>query len=281
MKLLRYGLRGQEKPGLLDGNGHIRDLSAYVNDISGAALGDDALVKLAALNVEELPLVDSGVRVGPCVANVGKLMAIGLNFSDHAKETGMAQPAEPVLFTKHTSCINGPFDDVVLPRSSVKTDWEVELGVVIGKAAKYVTEDQALGHVAGYCVVNDISERAFQLESTGQWVKGKSCDTFGPIGPWLVTRDEVENPQTLDIWLDVNGERRQTGNARTMIFSVAHIISYLSGFFTLHPGDVICTGTPPGVGMGMTPQQFLKPGDEMRLGVEGLGEQRQRVLKGD
>jgi len=281
MKLLRYGLRGQEKPGLLDGDGNIRDLSAHVNDIAGAALGDEALAKLAALNVEDLPLVDSGVRVGPCVAGVGKFMAIGLNFSDHAKETGMAQPAEPILFTKHTSCINGPYDDVVLPRGSVKTDWEVELGVVIGKAAKYVAEDQALDHVAGYCVVNDISERAFQLESTGQWVKGKSCDTFGPIGPWLVTRDEVENPQTLDIWLDVNGERRQTGNARTMIFSVAQIISYLSGFFTLHPGDVICTGTPPGVGMGMTPQQFLKPGDEMRLGVEGLGEQRQRVLKGD
>jgi len=281
MKLLRYGLRGQEKPGLLDGDGNIRDLSAHVNDIAGAALGDEALAKLAALNVENLPLIDSGVRVGPCVAGVGKFMAIGLNFSDHAKETGMAEPAEPVLFTKHTSCINGPYDDVVLPRGSVKTDWEVELGVVIGKAAKYVTEEQALDHVAGYCVVNDISERAFQLESTGQWVKGKSCDTFGPIGPWLVTRDEVENPQTLDIWLDVNGERRQTGNSRTMIFSVAQIISYLSGFFTLHPGDIICTGTPPGVGMGMTPQQFLEPGDEMRLGVEGLGEQRQRVLKGD
>jgi len=189
MKLLRYGLRGQEKPGLLDGDGNIRDLSAHVNDIAGAALGDEALAKLAALNVEDLPLVDGGVRVGPCVAGVGKFMAIGLNFSDHAKETGMAEPAEPVLFTKHTSCINGPYDAVVLPRGSVKTDWEVELGVVIGKAAKYVAVDQALDHVAGYCVVNDISERAFQLESTGQWVKGKSCDTFGPIGPWLVTRD--------------------------------------------------------------------------------------------
>lgn len=281
MKLLRYGLRGQEKPGLLDEDGNIRDLSAYVNDIAGAVLGDDALAKLAALNVEDLPLIDNTVRVGACVANVGKFMAIGLNFSDHAKEAGMAQPVEPVLFTKHTSCINGPFDDVVLPRGSVKTDWEVELGVVIGKTAKYVGETEALDHVAGYCVVNDISERAFQLESTGQWVKGKSCDTFGPIGPWLVTRDEIADPQALDLWLDVNGERRQTGNARTMIFSVAHIISYLSGFFTLHPGDVICTGTPPGVGMGMMPQQFLKPGDEMRLGVEGLGEQRQGVVKGD
>jgi len=281
MKLLRYGLRGQEKPGLLDGDGHIRDLSAHVKDIAGAVLGDDALAKLAALNVEDLPLIDNTVRVGPCVANVGKFMAIGLNFSDHAKETGMAEPAEPVLFTKHTSCINGPNDDVVLPRGSVKTDWEVELGVVIGKTAKYVGETEALDHVAGYCVVNDISERTFQLENTGQWVKGKSCDTFGPIGPWLVTRDEIADPQALGLWLDVNGDRRQTGNARTMIFSVAHIISYLSGFFTLHPGDVICTGTPPGVGMGMTPQQFLKPGDEMRLGVAGLGEQRQRVIKGD
>lgn len=281
MKLLRYGLRGQEKPGLLDGDGNIRDLSAYVKDIAGVELGADALAKLAALNVEDLPLIDNTVRVGPCVANVGKFMAIGLNFSDHAKEAGMVEPAEPVLFTKHTSCINGPNDDVVLPRGSVKTDWEVELGVVIGKTAKYVGETEALDHVAGYCVVNDISERAFQLENTGQWVKGKSCDTFGPIGPWLVTRDEIADPQALDLWLDVNGERRQSGNARTMIFSVAHIISYLSGFFTLHPGDVICTGTPPGVGMGMTPQQFLKPGDEMRLGVEGLGVQRQRVIKGD
>jgi len=281
MKLLRYGLCGQEKPGLLDGDGNIRDLSAHVNDISGAVLGDDGLAALAALNVEDLPLVDGDQRIGPCVAGVGKFMAIGLNFSDHAKEAGMAEPAEPILFTKHTSCINGPNDDVVLPRGSVKSDWEAELGVVIGTAAKYVSEAEALNHVAGYCVVNDISERAFQLESTGQWVKGKSCDTFGPIGPWLVTRDEVADPQVLDIWLDVNGERRQTGNARTMIFSVAHIISYLSGFFTLHPGDVICTGTPPGVGMGMSPPQFLKPGDEMRLGVAGLGEQRQCVVAGD
>ncbi|HEY9079519.1 fumarylacetoacetate hydrolase family protein [Magnetovibrio sp.] len=281
MKLLRYGPRGQEKPGLLDGDGNIRDLSAHVNDLSGDTLGNDGLAKLAALNVADLPRVDGDVRIGPCVARVGKFMAIGLNFSDHAKETGMAAPSEPVLFTKYTSCINGPNDDVVLPRGSIKTDWEVELGVVIGTAAKYVGVDEALNHVAGYCVVNDISERAFQLENTGHWVKGKSCDTFGPIGPWLVTRDEVADPQALDLWLDVNGERRQTGNSRTMIFSVAHIISYLSGFFTLHPGDVICTGTPPGVGMGMTPQQFLKPGDEMRLGVQGLGEQRQRVVSGD
>jgi len=278
MKLLRYGPRGQEKPGVLDEDGNIRDLSAHVYDFAGDALCDAGLAKLTALNVENLPLVDGGVRVGPCVAGVGKFMAIGLNFSDHAKEAGMAEPAEPVLFTKHTSCINGPNDDVVLPRGSVKTDWEVELGVVIGKRAKYVGADEALDHVAGYCVVNDISERAYQLESTGQWVKGKSCDTFGPIGPWLVTRDEVANPQALDLWLDVNGERHQSGNTGTMIFSVAHIVSYLSAFFTLHPGDVICTGTPPGVGMGMSPQQFLKPGDEMRLGVQGLGEQCQHVI---
>lgn len=278
MKLLRYGPRGQEKPGLMDKDGNIFDLSAHVDDLCGAALCDATLAKLAALHTEDLPRVEGAPRLGPCVAGVGKFMAIGLNFSDHAKETGMAEPCEPVLFTKHTSCINGPDDDVVLPCGSTKTDWEVELGVVIGKTAKYVDEAQALDHVAGYCVINDVSERAFQLENTGHWVKGKSCDTFGPLGPWLVTRDEVADPQNLEMWLDVNGERRQTGNTRTMIFSVAHIISYLSGFFTLHPGDVIATGTPPGVGMGMKPQRFLKAGDEMHLGVEGLGEQRQRVV---
>lgn len=278
MKLLRYGPLGQEKPGLLDGDGNIRDLSAHVSDLSGDVLSDAGLARLAALDVGALPIVSDTPRIGACVAGVGKFMAIGLNFSDHAKETGMAEPKEPVLFTKHTSCLNGPNDDVVLPRSSTKADWEVELGVVIGTRAKYVTEAHALDHVAGFCVVNDVSERAFQLESTGQWVKGKSCDTFGPIGPWLVTRDEIADPQNLDLWLDVNGERRQRGNTATMIFSVAHIVSYLSNFFTLHPGDVICTGTPPGVGMGMKPQQFLKPGDEMRLGVQGLGEQRQRVV---
>jgi len=278
MKLLRYGPLGQEKPGLLDGDGNIRDLSAHVSDLSGDVLSDAGLARLAALDVGALPIVSDTPRIGACVAGVGKFMAIGLNFSDHAKETGMAEPKEPVLFTKHTSCLNGPNDDVVLPRSSTKADWEVELGVVIGTRAKYVTEAHALDHVAGFCVVNDVSERAFQLESTGQWVKGKSCDTFGPIGPWLVTRDEIADPQNLDLWLDVNGDRRQRGNTATMIFSVAHIVSYLSNFFTLHPGDVICTGTPPGVGMGMKPQQFLKPGDEMRLGVQGLGEQRQRVV---
>lgn len=278
MKLLRFGPKGQEKPGLMDADGNIRDLSAHTDDFTGAALCDQAMVKLAALKEDDLPRVEGTPRLGPCVAGVGKFMAIGLNFSDHAKETGMAEPAEPILFTKHTSCINGPDDDIVLPRGSIKSDWEVELGVVIGKTAKYVSEAEALNHVAGYCVINDVSERTFQLESTGHWVKGKSCDTFGPLGPWLVTRDEVSDPQNLDLWLDVNGQRRQTGNTRTMIFSVAHIISYLSGFFTLHPGDVIATGTPPGVGMGMKPQQFLKAGDEMRLGVAGLGEQHQRVV---
>lgn len=218
MKLLRFGPKGQEKPGLMDADGNIRDLSAHTDDFTGAALCDQAMVKLAALKEDDLPRVEGTPRLGPCVAGVGKFMAIGLNFSDHAKETGMAEPAEPILFTKHTSCINGPDDDIVLPRGSIKSDWEVELGVVIGKTAKYVSEAEALNHVAGYCVINDVSERTFQLESTGHWVKGKSCDTFGPLGPWLVTRDEVSDPQNLDLWLDVNGQRRQTGNTRTMIF---------------------------------------------------------------
>ena len=281
MKLLRFGPQGSEKPGRLDGDGNIRDLSAHVSDIDGASLSDEVLAKIAALPDDDLPLVADNVRIGPCVTGVGKLMAIGLNFSDHAKETGMDAPVEPVLFTKYTSAINGPNDDVVLPRGSQKADWEVELGVVIGKAAKYVTEADALDCVAGYTVVNDVSERAYQLEGTGQWVKGKSCDTFAPIGPWLVTRDEIIDPQNLDMWLDVNGEVRQRGNTKTMIFSVAYIISYLSNHFTLHPGDVICTGTPPGVGMGMKPQQFLKGGDEMRLGIDGLGEQTQSVVAED
>ncbi|MCW8916076.1 MAG: fumarylacetoacetate hydrolase family protein [Magnetovibrio sp.] len=278
MKLLRYGPVGQEKPGLLDVDGVIRDLSAHMDDLIGDQLSDAALARVAAIDPSTLAAVDASVRVGPCVSGVGKLMAIGLNFSDHAKETGMAEPAEPVLFSKYTSSIVGPNDDVILPRGSEKTDWEVELGVVIGKAAKYVTEAEALDHVAGYCIINDVSERGFQLEGTGQWVKGKSCDTFAPIGPWLVTRDEIADPQNLDMWLDVSGVRRQTGNTKTMIFSVAHIISYLSNFFTLHPGDVISTGTPPGVGMGMKPPQYLKAGDTMRLGVSGLGEQKQRVV---
>lgn len=278
MKLVRFGPRGQEKAGLVDNDGHIRDLSAYVDDVTGAMLGDESLAKIAALDVQSLPIVKDGVRFGSCVGQVGKFMAIGLNYSDHAKEAGMDEPAEPMLFTKYTSCLSGANDDVVLPRASTKADWEAELGFVIGKTAKYVDETEALNYVAGYFVVNDVSERAFQTEGTGQWVKGKSCDTFGPIGPWLVTRDEVPDPQNLDIWLDVNGMRRQTGNTRTMIFPVAKLVSFLSGFFTLHPGDIVTTGTPPGVGMGMNPQVFLKPGDEMRLGVIGLGEQRQFVI---
>lgn len=279
MKLVRFGPRGQEKPGVLDAAGHVRDLSAHLDDIGGDVLSDAGLARIAALDLDTLALVPDGARLGPCVGGVGKFMAIGLNYSDHAKETGMKPPAEPVLFTKYTSCLAGPYDVVVLPRSSTKADWEAELGLVIGTAAKYVSEADALNHVAGYFVVNDVSERAFQIDGTGQWVKGKSCDTFGPIGPWLVTRDEVPDPQNLDIWLDVNGQRRQTGNTRTMIFSVAKLISYLSEMFTLHPGDIITTGTPPGVGMAMKPPQFLQPGDEMRLGVSGLGEQRQTVTK--
>jgi len=281
MKLLRYGPKGREKPGALDGDGNIRDLSAHVDDIAGDVLGDEGIRRLGALDLKNLPLVEGVPRFGPCVGGVGKFIGIGLNYSDHAKETGMAEPAEPVVFTKHTSCITGPHDDVVLPPGSQKSDWEVELGVVIGRVAKFIDEAEALDHVAGYCVVNDVSERAYQFEGTGQWVKGKSCDTFGPIGPWLVTRDEVPDPQNLDLWLDLNGERRQSGKTATMIFSVAHIVSDLSRYFTLHPGDVICTGTPPGVGFGAKPQRFLKPGDAMRLGVEGLGTQRQRVVAGN
>lgn len=278
MKLVRFGPRGQEKPGLMDDAGRIRDLSAHVDDIAGDVLSDAGLAKLAALDPASLPLAPEGSRLGTCVGGVGKFMAIGLNYSDHAKEAGMAEPAEPMLFSKYTSCLSGAYDDVVLPRASTKADWEAELGVIIGTTAKYVDEANALDHVAGYCVVNDVSERAFQIEGTGQWVKGKSCDTFGPVGPWLVTRDEVPDPQSLDIWLDVNSERRQSGNTRTMIFPVAKLVSFLSNFFTLHPGDIITTGTPPGVGMGMKPQQFLSAGDVMSLGVTGLGEQRQTVV---
>ncbi|MBF0251466.1 MAG: fumarylacetoacetate hydrolase family protein [Alphaproteobacteria bacterium] len=278
MKLLRYGPPGREKPGMLDDTGAIRDLSAHVDDIAGDALGADVLARLAVLDPATLPAVGGHPRIGPCVGGVGKFIGIGLNYSDHAAETGMAEPAEPIVFTKHVSCICGPNDDVILPPGSEKADWEVELGVVIGRTARYVDEAQALDHVAGYCVVNDISERAYQFEGTGQWVKGKSCDTFGPIGPWLVTRDEIPDCQALDLWLDLNGARRQTGNTATMIFSALYIVSYLSRYFTLRPGDVICTGTPPGVGMGAKPQRFLRPGDEMRLGVEGLGEQRLNVI---
>ncbi|MAY87916.1 MAG: 2-hydroxyhepta-2,4-diene-1,7-dioate isomerase [Pseudooceanicola sp.] len=281
MKLVRYGEPGLEKPGLIDGDGALRDLSAHVNDITGAALSDAELDRLRALDTATLPMVKGSPRMGACVAGIGKFMCIGLNYSDHAAETGSPIPEHPILFMKATSAVVGPDDTVLIPRNSTAVDYEVELGVVIGTPAKYVSEDEALTHVAGYCIVNDVSERDFQNKLTGQWTKGKSCDTFGPIGPWLVTRDEVENPQDLSMALDVNGERRQTGNTSTMIFTVAQIISHLSQLFTLHPGDVIATGTPPGVGLGIKPQPvFLNAGDRMELTIEGLGRQTQ-ILEQD
>jgi 2,4-diketo-3-deoxy-L-fuconate hydrolase len=278
MKLVRYGPAGQEKPGLIDARGQLRDLSAVAPDLGPEQMGDAALAWLRGLNPAQLPLVEGTPRLGCPLRQVGKFIAIGLNYADHAAEAGMPLPTEPVVFMKATSCIQGASDPVMLPQGSVKTDWEVELGVVIGTRARYVTEQDALLHVAGYCTVNDLSERAYQLERGGTWDKGKGCDTFGPLGPWLVTRDEVPDPQALGLWLDVNGQRMQTGNTRTMVFSVAKIISYLSEFMTLLPGDVITTGTPPGVGMGMKPPRFLQAGDLLTLGVEGLGEQRQRVV---
>lgn len=282
MKLCRFGAAGSEKPGLIDAGGTLRDLSGHVGDITGATLSDDALAKLAAIDPASLPAVEGDVRYGPCVGDIGKFMCIGLNYSDHAAETGAAIPEHPILFMKANSAIVGPNDDVVMPRGSEKTDWEVELGVVIGKAAKYVSEEDALDYVAGYCVINDVSERHFQTGLTGQWTKGKSCDTFGPTGPWLVTRDEVGDPQNLSMWLDVNGKRMQTGNTNTMIFTVAQCISHLSQLFTLHPGDVISTGTPPGVGLGIKPEPvFLKAGDVMELEIAGLGRQRQTVRADD
>ncbi|WP_395456292.1 fumarylacetoacetate hydrolase family protein [Azospirillum melinis] len=277
MKLLRHGPRGAEKPGLLDAQGRIRDLSAHVGDIAGRWLLPEGLAEIAALPVDSLPPVDASTRLGPCVAGTGKFVCIGLNYSDHAAETGATVPSEPVIFMKATSTIQGPDDPVEIPRGSTKTDWEVELGVVIGKTAKYVSEAEALDHVAGYCVVNDLSEREFQIERQGQWTKGKSCDTFGPIGPWLVTKDEVPDPQALDMWLEVNGHRYQNGSTRTMVYGVAHIVSYLSQFMSLHPGDVISTGTPPGVGLGLKPPTYLKPGDRIELEIQGLGRQRQLV----
>ncbi|MFW8594252.1 fumarylacetoacetate hydrolase family protein [Cribrihabitans neustonicus] len=278
MKLLRYRTGDGVRPGLLDASGTLRDLSAHVHDITGATLDSPTLARLAALDPEALPRVEGTPGLAPCVGNPGKFLGIGLNYSDHAAEAGMAVPEHPILFLKATSSIVGPDDDVILPRGSVASDWEVELGVVIGRAAKYVTDAEALEHVAGYCVINDVSERDFQTKLTGQWTKGKSCDTFGPIGPWLVTRDEVPDPQALWLTCDVNGERRQTGTTSTMVFSVAQIISHLSQLMTLHPGDVIATGTPPGVGMGMKPEPvYLKPGDVMRLEIEGLGVQTQKV----
>ncbi|WP_398496130.1 fumarylacetoacetate hydrolase family protein [Variovorax sp.] len=278
MKLVRYGNPGKEKPGLVDANGQLRDLSAVVKDIGPEQLGDAAIAKLRKLKTDKLPPVKGKPRYGSPVACVGKFIAIGLNYADHAAESGLPVPKEPVVFMKATSCIQGPNDPVMLPKGSVKSDWEVELGVVIGTRARYVSQKSALDHVAGYCVINDVSEREFQIERGGTWDKGKGCDTFGPIGPWLVTRDEVENPQKLAMWLDLNGQRVQTGSTKTMIFSVAKIVSYVSQFMTLEPGDVITTGTPPGVGMGMKPPLFLKKGDVMALGIEGLGEQRQEVV---
>jgi 2-keto-4-pentenoate hydratase/2-oxohepta-3-ene-1,7-dioic acid hydratase in catechol pathway len=278
MKLLRYGPVGQEKPGLLDADGVIRDLSGVIDDVNGANIGDASLAKLRALDTASLPAVAGNPRIGACVGNIGKFVCIGLNYADHAAESGMAIPAEPVVFNKWTSAVVGPNDDVRIPRGSVKTDWEVELGVVIGKAASYVEEADALSYVAGYCVVNDVSEREYQIERGGTWDKGKGCDTFGPTGPWLVTADEVKDPQNLHMWLDVDGKRYQNGSTTTMIFTVAQIVSYLSRFMTLQPGDVISTGTPPGVGMGQKPPVYLRAGQVMRLGIEGLGEQEQRVV---
>ncbi len=274
MKLMRVGPLGQEKPAILDKDGKVRDLSGHVADIGGAAISPEGLAKIAAIDPASLPEIAVD-RIGACVAGTGKFICIGLNYSDHAAETGATVPPEPVIFMKATSAICGPNDDVLIPRGSEKTDWEVELGVVIGKTAKYVSEADAMDYVAGYCVSHDVSERAFQTERAGQWTKGKSCDTFGPIGPWLVTKDEIANPHDLKMWLSVNGKMMQDGSSKTMVYGVAHVVSYLSQFMSLHPGDIISTGTPPGVGLGMKPPQFLKAGDVVELGIEGLGTQKQ------
>ncbi|MGO7021235.1 fumarylacetoacetate hydrolase family protein [Rhizobium leguminosarum] len=277
MKLMRVGEAGSEKPALLDADGKIRDLSGHVADIGGEAIGPAGLAKIAAIDPKSLPELVPG-RIGACVAGTGKFICIGLNYSDHAAETGATVPPEPIIFMKATSAIVGPNDNVIIPRGSEKTDWEVELGVVIGKTAKYVTEAEALDYVAGYCVSNDVSERAFQTERSGQWTKGKSCDTFGPIGPWLVTKDEISEPQNLGMWLTVNGQKMQNGSSKTMVYGVAFLVSYLSQFMSLHPGDVISTGTPPGVGMGVKPPRYLKAGDVVELGIEGLGTQKQTFV---
>jgi len=280
MKLLRYGNPNQERPGLLDPEGNIRDLSDHVQDIAGEALSSDGLARLKALDVESLPLVGGKPRLGPCVGGTGKFICIGLNYSDHAAETGATVPPEPIIFMKATSAIVGPNDRIEIPRNSRKTDWEVELGVVIGKTAKYVSQDQAMDYVAGYCLINDVSERAFQAERQGQWTKGKSADTFGPTGPWLVTVDEIADPQALPMWLEVNGHCYQKGSTATMVYGVRYLVSYLSQFMSLRPGDIISTGTPPGVGLGQKPEVYLKPGDVVTLGIAGLGEQRQEVIQG-
>jgi ureidoglycolate lyase len=280
MKLLRYGPAGQEQPGVLDEAGRIRSLRGVVDDVAGSVLSRSSIERLRGLDLATLPLVEGPVRIGPCVGRVGKILAIGLNYADHAAETGVKLPAEPVLFLKATSAIAGPNDEVEIPRGSTKTDWEVELGVVIGDRAKYVDEQHALDFVAGYCCANDVSEREYQIERCGTWTKGKSCDTFAPIGPWLVTKDEVPDPQNLRLWLEVDGQRRQDGSTSNMAFGVARLVSYLSQFMSLHPGDVIFTGTPSGVGLGMKPSAYLRPGQTIRLGVEGLGEQEQRTVAG-
>ncbi|KMN08604.1 fumarylacetoacetate hydrolase family protein [Pseudomonas helleri] len=279
MKLLRYGEKGQERPALLDNNGDLRDLSAVVTDIAGDTLSPQSIARLQDIDPATLPLVQGSPRIGACVGQVGKFICIGLNYADHAAETGAAIPAEPVVFNKWTSAIVGPNDNVEIPRNSRKTDWEVELGVVIGKGGRYISESDALEHVAGYCVINDVSEREFQLELGGTWDKGKGCDTFGPLGPWLVTRDEIADPHQLDLWLEVDGKRYQNGNTRTMIFQIPKIVSYLSQFMSLQPGDVISTGTPPGVGLGIKPDPvYLRAGQHIRLGISGLGEQNQRTV---
>ncbi len=279
MKLLRYGPAGKERPGLLDNRGQIRDLSAYIADVSGEFLHPEMLDKLRQLDTNSLPLIDNPPRIGACVGNVGKFICIGLNYADHAAETGADIPSEPVIFNKWTSAIVGPNDDVEIPRDSRKTDWEVELGVVIGSGGRYISEVDAMSHVAGYCVINDVSEREFQIERGGTWDKGKGCDTFGPIGPWLVTADDIPDPHQLNLWLEVDGKRYQNGNTRTMIFKISEIVSYLSRFMSLQPGDVISTGTPPGVGLGQKPPIYLRAGQVMHLGIEGLGEQRQKTVQ--
>jgi 2,4-didehydro-3-deoxy-L-rhamnonate hydrolase len=278
MKLVRFGRPGKEKPGIIDAQGKIRDLSGQISDFSGEGLTKKALNRIAKLKLDKLPLVRGRPRIGACVGNVGNFIAVGLNYADHAAETGAPIPAEPILFNKASSCVVGPNDDVMLPKDSVKTDWEVELAIVIGERASYVSEADALNYVAGFCICNDVSERAYQIEGTGQWMKGKGCATFGPLGPWLVTPDEIADVQSLSMWLDVNGKRMQTGSTKTMIFTVKHIVSYISRFLILEPGDVITTGTPPGVGLGLKPPIYLKAGDIMRLGIEGLGEQKQVVV---
>lgn len=278
MKLVRFGKTGAEKPGILDAQGGIRDLSNVIEDLTGVALSEQGLGRLRALEPESLPLVDGTTRLGPCVARVGKLVCIGLNYSDHAAESGLPMPAEPVVFMKATSSICGPNDPIVIPRGSEKTDWEVELAFVIGREARYVNETDWRDYVAGYCVVNDVSERAFQLESPGQWVKGKSADSFGPVGPWLVTADEIPDPNALHLWLDVDGKRYQDGNTTTMVFGVGYLLSHISRFMSLQPGDIVSTGTPPGVGMGQTPPVYLRPGQTVSLGIAGLGEQSHDVI---